>query len=540
MGVDVTKVTGGVSKPLNFVKLREQAPSPLKRDGAYRIGESLNMLFTSALQGRDERFLPSSEERCAIPPFPWRKAKIFSPETQGSQILSLAGDSGIAETACMTIPPPNQLSFLSPRHGSNAWAQRRDVIEAWKRRSQIDVAPMTMEYMPILACDADCPLCPFRRSRLQACDGIIPTHEIAPEDDCQSATRASARRVLEAACEAGCQGVLVTGGGEPAIWQPLLTTLAYSTELGMVNALYTNGFRLGWEKGFAEKLLAPENGLVFVRMSINAITAQAVKRHWGLDVQQVSQQLFGLQNLFQARQRWLSEYQARGQRLPSIQISTIVDRLNVCELPLICATVAEIVTTHRQCAGDEDIMVVRPLTIHGRKSGYSFQDHDDAVIRDIIAYCGNRGAGRRRLAEAGVTLYLGFGLAAVESGAMPSYSALLEQEYAQRDISWANGLFLTVGPDSSVFLSTETGCNPAWALGNLKTQSVAEVYKGKRRREVLDDMNSQRWGPAVSQPTSRTARLDRIARAIMNGHLSDSAIEAIRLASLKSHSLMLD
>jgi len=441
----------------------------------------------------------------------------------------------------MTKQPHNNLSqFHSPRYGSNAWAQRPDVIEAWKRRSQIDVPPMSIEYMPILACDADCPKCPFRRSRLQTCDGIIPTHEAAPEDDCQSATRASAKLVLKAAHMAGVQGVLFTGGGEPSIWDPLLEALTYSTELGMENALYTNGFRLGWDESFAERLLAPENGLVFVRMSINALSPKCVRQHWGLDVVQVRQQLVGLQKLFQARQRWLPVYQACNQRLPSIQISTIVDRLNVGDLPLICATVAEIIETYREYEGDEDVMVVRPLTIHGRRDGYSLHDHDEAVIREIINVCGNHGEGRRRLAEAGMILYLGFGLSAVESGAVSSYSALLEQEYAQRDISWANGLFITVGPDSSVFLSTETSCNPNWALGNLKTQSVAEIYKSKRRREVLEYMNSLRWGPTVSQPTSRTARLDRIARAIMKGELSDSELEVIRLASLNSHSLILD
>ena len=441
----------------------------------------------------------------------------------------------------MTAQPNKSPSpFLSPRGGSNIWAQRPDVIEAWKKQSQIDVPPVSLEYSPNLSCDADCGLCPFRRSRLQTCDGVIPTRETAPEDDRQSATRASARRVLEATREAGVQGVLWTGGGEPTIWEPLVEMLAYSAELRMANGIYTNGFRLGWDAGFADQLMAPENGLVFVRMSINALSPERAKRHWGIDALQVRQQLIGLAKLFQARQQWLTEYQKRGQRLPSIQISTIVDRHSVGDLPLICSTVAEIVAAHRTCAGEEDVMIVRPLTIHGRKKGYSLHDHDEAVIREIITVCGSQGDGRRQLVEAGVTLYLGFGLSAIESGAVPSYSALLEQEYAQRDISWANGLFLTVGPDSSVYLSTEYNCSPGWELGNLKTQSVTEVYQSERRREVLKRMNSAHWSAAVSQPTARTARLDRIARAVINGQLSDAEIESIRLASLNSHSLILD
>lgn len=430
--------------------------------------------------------------------------------------------------------------FLSPRGGSNIWAQRPDVIKAWKKQSQIDVPPLSLEYSPTLSCSADCHLCPYRRSRLRTCDGIIPEYQTAPEDDRQSATRASARQVLNAARSAFVQGVLWTGGGEPTIWAPLVEMLAYSSNLGMANGIYTNGFRLGWDDTFAEQLMSPATGLVFVRMSINALSPERAKQHWGIDVQEVRQQLVGLAKLFQARQRWFVEYQTRGQRLPSIQISTIVDRHSVGDLPLICSTVAEIVAAHRTCAGEEDVMIIRPLTIHGRKKGYSLHDHDESVIREIITVCGSHGDGRRQIADAGMMLYLGFGLSAVESGTVSSYSALLEQEYAQRDISWANGLFLTVGPDSSVFLSTEYNCSPGWELGNLKTQSVAEVYKSKRRREVLEQMNSAHWSAAVSQPTARTARLDRIARAIINGQISDAEIESIRLASLNSHSLILD
>jgi hypothetical protein len=364
--------------------------------------------------------------------------------------------------------------------------------------------------------------------------------QTAPEDDVQSATRESAQRVLEAAREAGVQGVLWTGGGEPLRWEPLLDMLAYSTSLGMANALYTNGFRLGLENGLARKLLAPDNGLIFVRVSINALSPERAKRHWGLDAAQVQTQLVGLAALFEARQQWLPEYQAREQQIPSIQISTICDQHSIGDLPLICATVAEIVATHRRCKGEEDVMVVRPLTIHGRKNGYSLHDHEEAVIQQIIAVCGQQGEGRRLLAEAGMAVYLGFGLAAIEVGEVPSYSALLAQEYAQRDISWATGLFLTVGPDSSVYLSTEYNCNPAWSFGNLKMQSVAEIYQSTRRRELLERMNALHWGAAISQPTARTARLDKIARAIMKGELSEAEIEAIRLASLQSHSLLLD
>jgi hypothetical protein len=244
--------------------------------------------------------------------------------------------------------------------------------------------------------------------------------------------------------------------------------------------------------GLAERLLAPQSGLVFIRMSINAISPRAVKLHWGISFDEVKPQLEGLKELLKARQKLLPEFQRKNLQVPSIQISTILDKNNVDDLLLICKTIAVIMNNYPDCRGEEDVIVVRPLTIHGRKNGYS------------------------------------------------TYSDLIQNEYAQREISWANGIFLTVGPDSSVYLSTEHNCDKNWALGNLKIQSVAEIYKSKRRRDILEYMNNHRWGPEVSQPTSRTARLDRIANAIMSGQLTDVDIEQIRKRSLNCHSLILD
>src|SRR5207248_2525849 len=154
----------------------------------------------------------------------------------------------------------------------NAWAQRADVIDAWKKGSQEDVPPMTAEYAPIVSCNADCYGCPYRRSRLVLGDGIHPVGTLAEEDDVHSSTRETAARVLQAAHDGGVRGFLWTGGGEPTIWSPLLDMLAYSARLDMVNALYTNGFVFGYDPAYVFRLMSPESGLVFVRVSINTVS----------------------------------------------------------------------------------------------------------------------------------------------------------------------------------------------------------------------------------------------------------------------------
>lgn len=430
-------------------------------------------------------------------------------------------------------------AYLSPRHGSNAWSLRHDVIECWRSQRQAGVPPMTMEWAPILACDAQCPLCPYNRSRSLLDDGLVVGGS-ARADDSHAASLGTAHAILDAARAAGIQAVLFTGGGEPLRWQHLVEALCYSGSLGMDNCLYTNGFRLGAEPSLAADLLVPSTRLAFVRLSINAVTPAVVKKHWGLPILEVDRQMEGLAALLRARNALAREYHARGRELPSIQISTIIDRQNVGDLPAICQTVAAVFKRHRIAVAAEDVMVVRPLTIHGRPNGYSSKDHSANVIKSIVSQCGNGSEGRLLLDSAGVPLFLGFGLDLVASGAAPDYSAVIEQEYAGRDVSWANGLFLTVGPDGTVYPMTEHNCDRAWAVGSLLHQTVAEVYESPTRRAVLEYLNRHRWGPLVAQPTSRTARLDRIAKAIIAGELTDAAIGAIADVARGSHRVMLD
>ena len=137
-------------------------------------------------------------------------------------------------------------------------------------------------------------------------------------------------------------------------------------------------------------------------------------------------------------------------------------------------------------------------------------------------------------------LFLGFGLDRVEMGDIPGHGELIRREYEQRDTCWAHGLFLTVGPDGSVYPCMELNCDRRWVLGNLKWQSVEEVYRSSRRMEFLEMANHCRWGAELFHPHSRTARLDRIARAVRTGELTDNDIERICELSQGSHPLILN
>ena len=431
--------------------------------------------------------------------------------------------------------------YLSPRHGSNSWALRDDVIAAFRRGIQEEVPPVTAEWSPNLSCDAHCPGCPYNKPRKILERPYLQLGSPAPADDRHASSISSAKTVLERFAEAGINGVLVTGGGEPIDWDGLVEALSYSAKLGMDNGLYTNGFRLGIEKELATNLLAPSQGLVFIRMSVNAISPRVFVHHWGSQSGSAELQLSALSALFKARHTHLESYLQLGRRIPSIQISTIVNHQNVCDIEELCETLPRIFAQTRGSQGPEDVWVIRPMTVHGRVGGYSSHDHDEmGVIRRVIACCGPGSSGARALDAVGVRVFLGFGLDAIASGEAPSYSGLIEREYAQRGISLATGLFLTVGQDGAVYPSTEHNCDPEWAIGNLRTNSVQEIYRSERRKTMLQALNRSNWGPLVSQPMARTNRLDRIARAIRADQLDDEMVGAIASVARSTHRLLLD
>jgi hypothetical protein len=429
--------------------------------------------------------------------------------------------------------------LISVRGGSGAWTWRPENIIAWKQGRLFDVMPITLELAPILDCNLNCPGCPYAKSRWEQCHGRVPNGKFAEVNEKTVASPDIAKRVLDASREAGVLGVIWTGGGEPTIWSPLLPMLRYSAELKMVNALYTNGVQLGLSPAICEDLLKPETNLAFVRISINAVRPDTLRRHWGVkNPGDVLPQFDGLDELFKARRRSAAKYAEVGRPLPAIQISTIVDKTTVGDLLPLCEAVAGVVGRYREELCDADVMVVRPLTNH-RTGIYSVQDHEDSVIAQLLEVCGRQGVGTGLLESAGMKLFLGFGLDRVESGEFRTYGDVLRHEYAGRDYFWANGLFLTAGPDGTVYLCTEHNCDPDWAVGNLVTQSVVEIYHGARRKEILEIVHSRRMGPTVLEPNTRASRLNRVAQAIRSGELSDAHIEQIHRASLREPPLLL-
>jgi len=264
------------------------------------------------------------------------------------------------------------------------------------------------------------------------------------------------------------------------------------------------------------------------------VSDRAVCRHWGARPELVAPQLEGLRRLFTARQALLTRHPEA--KPPAIQVSTILNSENVDDLPAICETIAGLIADASVLC--DDAVVVRPMVNH-QLDRYDVNEHAETMIRQIIACCALGGSGERALTRVGMPVVLGFGLDRVASGAAPSYLSVLAAEYRQRSFAWAQGMFLTVGPDAHVYFATEKNCQPAWAFGNLKSEDLDAIYTGARRRSLLSLVHSARMGPRVLEPHTRMSRLNRIADQLQQGKISTAEVERIRRVSLNSPPLLL-
>ncbi len=421
------------------------------------------------------------------------------------------------------LPVSGSTEITSSIPGANAWASPDcNALASWRRADLLGVRPMTLEFAPSLACNAACTECPYRGAREASGCGRIARGEFARADDTLVSSLDLATCVLERATVAGVRGVLWTGGGEPLVTPDVVAMIRRAAEMELAQMLYTNGIQLGVHPDLARELLSPLSGLHYLRISINAVGEEVAKAFSGATAEDVRAQIQGLANCLAAR----ADHVYPGPR-PAVRVSMVVDHRNVDDIPNVAAAVAD---TYRQFAGGRhplDHFLVRPLTHHGRET-YALKDHEAELCTQILGRLGRNGDMRGTLQNAGVSVALGYGLADIDRGDVSNHEEWVGTQYAGCGRCWANGLFLTVGPDATAYLCVDRNCDPDYAIGNLRDQSVEQVYDSPARRRLLDRVHAGVCGPTVCPPTCRARRLNAIADRAHRGGVSQRDLAHVR------------
>lgn len=394
------------------------------------------------------------------------------------------------------------------------WLYYPDRIACIKRGDFRDVTPVTAQLVPSLYCNFYCPHCCYGRSKENI--RLLGDRRAMLMDGRTMSV------IIDRLSDAGIKGIVFTGGGEPTSNLHLLDGMRYAAHKGIKTGLFTNGSLLTLTK--IHRLLELEP--TFIRVSLDAGTSD------------VHRLLHGYPDKHDHFPKVLEniELLAKGKLIQKVDttigVGVTVEPVNLHNLVELAERLREI--AHRSPAGGIDYLVFRPtVNYQGGKSFQSVQPLLDYMKKQIpeyyeayhdYLYKGGQlpaqvfetadqiieGEVSRLLDETGIRII----------NVRAKMHGVTQSNHPFRKCR-ASPWYIFVGPDGTVYNCAELGLDPRVAIGNLLTQSLDEIWKSQRRREVLDFIDNDGLHtlcPPVCLYTELNCLFERLDAAIRAGN----------------------
>ena len=345
-----------------------------------------------------------------------------------------------------------QFSLFGP-HVQSKWIHHPDRVEKVLEGRYEDVLPIMAEFVPSLDCCFRCPTCSYRKWKEDV--GVWDERKMHPGFNMD---RESMLLYIDRLKQGGLKALLFTGGGEPFYNPNTPESIAYAAKLGLRVGVYSNGGMLNEEKIERVFDAAP----VFMRISLNAGSEESHAKIHGYDPAQ------GYFKKVLRNIGLVAKASASHGFKTDFGVSVIVNPTNVGELETIARTLVRI---KEENGGGITYMNVRPTLDYD--GGQQFPDEvfesAERTLEEKV----------RRITEAAdMDLY---------NLTYKFKDVMSSREYKH---CIASSFFAELGPDGNLYLCCEKVGNPEYAIGSLKEQTLEEVWQGKRRKEVIDSVNS--------------------------------------------------
>lgn len=343
--------------------------------------------------------------------------------------------------------------FERSRKEAGQWVFWTDRVELVLEGRYDEVKPLHVELSPTYLCNFACPWCSCRSAREEWSDADVFNHPRATPLTVMRDNKLD--RVLANLAEHRT-GIMWVGG-EPTM-NPLLYPAALKADqLGLPQCLFTNGSLLNSQR---TATLFDAN-LVFIRVSLNAVTEEVHARHHDYEPRRgyASTVLRNLTELARIRSQ---------HRSPTmLGVSVVVDEGNLADLEQTTEHLIQLCTTYR---GVVDYAIFRPAFPF-----YAAQlDMRQDTVEKFLELMGPDATLRRRLANYGVNVVV------------PDQSAHPPPVPAADDRGCiAGGWFGEVTPTGDMVLCSDRYGNPDYFIGNLADTTVDDIWAGEQRRSVL-------------------------------------------------------
>lgn len=347
-----------------------------------------------------------------------------------------------------------QFSSFGP-HVQTKWIHHEKQLEKVVEGDYDSITPVTAEFIPALDCCFRCPTCSYKKWKENR--GIWGERKTRPESNLD---RDPMRFYLDRLKEGGIKAVVFTGGGEP-FYNPHTTTgIEYACETGLDVGIYTNGALLN------EKIIlrifnaAP----IFLRISLNAGNAESHLKIHGYSQDKKYFETV-LRNIGLA-----AKERVKHDNKTNFGVSVIINPTNVTELEQIAQTLTEI---NESVGGGIGYLNVRPtLAYHGGKQ------FEEKIFKKAEQKCEE--SIRKILDSSGIQLYnLTYKFDDVMKP-RPYYNCR------------ASSFFVELGPDGTMYLCCEKLGYPEYEIGNLKEQTLENIWKSKKRKKVIEMVNNKK------------------------------------------------
>lgn len=357
----------------------------------------------------------------------------------------------------------------------NNWLYHEDRVDRVLDGDFYSVKPVTVQLSPSLSCTHRCYFCSYGKTKKD-----LAGYPQFMEWDLM-------QRVVDELSKFGVKAITFTGGGDPTTYDRLIDAMEYCKRINpkLDIGLFTNGNLLN--KEFIGRFV--DLNPLFVRVSLNSGSSAVQRLVAGVD--DFEKVIGNIEDL--ARNKVERQSQL------DVSVGFVVNVVNYSDLERLAERLKEMegVSSFR----------VRPIV------NYENSKIEDSKIREkIIDYFNSRNLDQRYLKafnsymngeqnpswlrdeadqaaknvaaileKSGIELfYAGSKFKDLASSGQRSYPRCLGS-------SW----ILAVWPNGDVFPCIEWAGAKDFKIGNLKNESLDEIWTGKRRKDVTDMINSQ-------------------------------------------------
>lgn len=391
----------------------------------------------------------------------------------------------------------NGIRFLYP-----SWVFHRAITEKVLAGAYDEILPYTAEFVPTLNCSYRCRIpCSFTHQKRSL--GVWEANDFENERVHMPSVE-FAKQLVDRLWQGGIKGITFTGGGEPSSFGGLEDVMLHAHKRGLDTVLFTNGDWVDPQRIAGVLAASPK----LVRISLNAGTKEVHTRfHHPFNPATAFMTVLDTIELF-----------ARGAlQHPdvSVGLSVVINAINQNDLVETAQRVREIVDRTK---GGIAFLAYRPMF-----NNRPCKIVDGTYRRQNQLSPGLLTQAYRTVEEQVRPILDGTGVRV--SNVTSRYEALLHcqsVEYSRYyDSCRASGLFAELAPDGRLHLCCDWNCDPDFAIGDLTTSTLEEIWGGEQRRALIQRISDSKCEicPPACKPHDANRQFEQVERLRATGDL---------------------